>query len=157
MPLDTPDASGNGYPSLSLTASPGGGFSNVRRIIPTFTHGVDGTWEGSIRVPHNYASGAKLILSFVVNATSGAVRSLVSTAVVAAGVTEDTAYTAETAVNTTVPGTARFRFDVSFTLTTTPVAGSTLNVKVTRNGANGADTCTVDALLWELIFEYVSA
>lgn len=157
MPLDTPDASGNGYPALSLTASPGGGFSNVRRIICSFTKSVDGTWEGSLRIPHNYSSGGTIILSAVANATTGVVRWIISTAVVAAGVTEDTAYTAETAQNITVPATARLRFDTTFTLTTTPVAGSTLNVKVTRNGANVADTLAVDALLWECVFQYVSA
>ena len=129
----------------------------MRRVVPAFTHGVDGTWEGSIRVPHNYSSGATLILSFVVNAVTGAVRARVGTAVVASGVTEDTAYTQESYVNTTVPATARFRFDVSFTLSTTLTAGSTLNVQVGRNGSNGADTCVVDALLWECILQYVSA
>ncbi len=158
VPLDTPDASGNAFPGLSLNASPGGAFTNVRRIIPSFTTGVDGTWEGSIRIPQNYASGGTIILSAVANATSGAVRWIVSTAVVAAGVSEDTSYTAETGVNKTVAGTARQRFDQSFTLTTTPVAGSTLNVKVTRKGAGGlGDTLTVDCLLWECIFQYVSS
>lgn len=156
IPLDTPDASGNAFPNLSTAASPGGGFSNVRRILCCFTKSVDGTWEGSLRIPNNYASGGTIILSAVANATSGAVRWIVSTAVVAAGVTEDTAYTAETAQNVTVPGTARQRFDTTFTLTTTPVAGSTLNVKVTRKGTDGGDTLTVDALLWECIFQYVS-
>jgi hypothetical protein len=153
IPLDTPDASGNAYPALSLN----NGFSNVRRVVPAFTKLVDGTWEGSIRIPQDYSSTAQIILSAVANATSGAVRWIVSTAVVASGVTEDTAYTAETAQNVTVPGTANQRFDTTFTLTTTLVAGSTLNVKVTRQGSNGGDTLAVDALLWECIFQYVGA
>lgn len=148
--LDTPDASGNGYPALSTN----NGFSNVRAIVPAFAKTVDGTWEGRLRVPQNYASGGAIILSQVANATSGAVRNRVSTAVVAAAVSEDTAYTDESYVNTTVPGTAKQRFDITFTLTTTPVPGSTLNVKVTRQGTNGGDTLAVDALLWECIFQY---
>lgn len=127
--------------------------------MPAFPKGagVDSTWEGSLRIPTNYASGGKIVLSCIVNAASGAVRTRVGTAVVAAGVSQDTAYTLESYVNTTVPGTAKQRFDVSFTLTSTPVANSTLNVQVWRNSGNAGDTCTVDLLLWECIFEYVSS
>lgn len=150
--LDTPDSSGNGYPALSTN----NGFSNVRRVVPAFTKTVDGTWEGAIRVPQNYASAGAVIVRGVSNATSGAVRLQVSTSVVANGATEDAAYTAETAVNHTVPGTAKFADDTTFTLTTTPVAGSTLNVKVARIGTNGGDTLAVDYLIWEVIFQYTS-
>jgi hypothetical protein len=150
--IDTPDSAGNGFPVLST----GNGFSNVRRVVPGFIVDLDGTWEGAVRVPQNYASGAKIILSWVCNATTGVLRSIVSTTVIADGESEDTAYTAETAVDTTVPGTAKFRKDVSFTLTTVPVAGDTLNVKVTRNGANAADTLAVTAMLWECVFEYTT-
>lgn len=150
--LDTPDASGNGYPSLSTN----NGFTNVRRVVAAFTKSVDGTWEGSVRVPQNYSSAGAIILSAVANATTGAVRWIVSTAVVAASVSEDTAYTDETAVNTTVPGTAKQRFDTTVTLTTTPAAGSTLNVKIKRQGTNGGDTLAVDCLLWEIVFQYTS-
>lgn len=149
--LDTPDSTGNGYPALTTN----NGFSNVKRVLPAFTKLVDGTWEGSIRIPQDYASGGAIICSFVANATSGAIRLQVLDAVVAAGVTEDTAYTAETAANTTVPGTARLRFDISTTLTTSPVAGSDLNVQIKRVGTNGGDTLAVDALLWRCVFQYV--
>jgi hypothetical protein len=148
--LDTPDSSGNGYPALSTN----NGFSNVRRVVPAFTKSVDGTWEGALRVPQNYVSAGRIILSGVANATSGAVRVRVSTSVVANGATEDPAYTDEAYVNHTVPGTANLRDDVTFTLSTTPVAGSTLNVKVTRQGTNGGDTLAVDWLLWEVVFQY---
>jgi hypothetical protein len=150
IPLDTPDASGNAYPALTTN----NGFTNIRRVLAAFAKSVDGTWEGSIRIPQNYSSGGAIILSFVANATSGALRARVSTAVVASAVTEDTAYTDESYVNTTVPATAKKRFDITFTLATTLVAGSTLNVKVTRNGTNGGDTLAVDALLWECILSY---
>lgn len=153
MPLDTPDASGNGYPGLSINNA----FTNVRRIWPYFTKAVDGTWSGSIHIPHNYSSAGTIILRGVANATSGAVRLMVSTSVVANGSTENPAYTDETPVNHTVVGTANALDDVSFTLTTTPVADSTLNVKVTRVGSNGGDTLAVDYGLVECIFSYVSA
>lgn len=151
--LDTPDSSGNGYPGLS-TAN---GFSAVRRVIPYLTKLVDGTWEGAVEIPQNYASGGSVIVSGVCNATSGAVRLQVSTAVAANGVSEDTAYTAETAVNHTVPGTAKFRDDTTFTLATTLVAGSTLNVKVARIGSNGGDTLAVDYGVWAVTLSYTSS
>lgn len=150
--LDTPDSSGNGYPALSTN----NGFTNVRRVVAAFTKSVDGTWEGSMRIPQNYSSAGAVILSAVANATSGAVRWIVSTSVVAAGSSENATYTAETAQNITVPGTALLRFDTTFTLSTTPAAGSTLNVQVKRNGSNGGDTLAVDCLLWETIFQYTA-
>src|SRR5438067_967264 len=96
VPLDTPDQYGAGYPAYTFN----NGFSNVRRIVPAFTKnsgsGVkDGTWEGAIRIPKDYSSAPKLVLSLAVNATSGNVRFLVKTAVVAAGASYDSAYTAE--------------------------------------------------------------
>lgn len=153
VPLDTPDAAGNGYAAYTTN----NGFVNVRRVLPGFQKTLDSTWEGAVRIPQNYASGGILIASFVCNATTGAIRTQISDSVVAAGVSEDTAYTAETAATTTVPGTAKFRFDVSTTLTTTLLAGSTLNAKVARIGTNGADTLAVDLLLWELILSYTSS
>ena len=151
--LDTPDSSGNGYPALSTN----NGFTVVRRVVPAFTKLVDGTWEGSIRIPQDYTSSPVIVCSFVANATTGAIRVQVSDVVVASAVSEDTAYTAETAANTTVPATAKLRFDISTTLTTTPVAGSTLNVKIARVGTNAGDTLAVDALLWECIFQYTGS
>lgn len=151
--VDTPDVAANGYPALSLN----NGFTNVRRLLPAFTTGVDGTWSGSVRIPDNYGSGGIVRLSWVANATSGNLRHRVSSAVVADGVSEDTAYTDEGYINTAVPGTALQRFSTAFTLSTTPAAGASLNVKVTRNGTSGSDTLAVDALLYSLVFEYVTA
>jgi hypothetical protein len=150
--VDTPDAAGNGFPLLSTRQ----GFLNVRRLLPGFINGADGTWEGAIRVPEDYTSGATLTLSFVANAVAGTLRSRVSTAVVANGSSEDTAYADEAYVNTVVPATANLRFDVVTVLSTNPVAGSTLNVKVTRNGLSGADTLATIALLFECILQYTS-
>jgi hypothetical protein len=150
VPLDTPDSSGDAYAAYTGNA----GFSNVKRIVAAFTKSKDSTWEGSIEIPQDYVSGGSIRISAVANATSGAVRWVAGTAVVASAVTEDTAYTDETAQNVTVPATANKRFDTSFTLTTTPAAGSTLNVRIKRNGTNGGDTLTVDALVWAVEFEY---
>lgn len=153
IPLDGADASGNAY----LALSPSNGFTNSRRVVPAFNALVVGTWDGSFIVPNNYGSAGTVVLSFVANAVVGALRVRVSSAVVAAGVSEDTAYTNEAYVNTTVPGTALQRFDVSFVLSTAPVAGSSLNIRVTRDGADAADTLGVSALLWNTAFRYTGA
>lgn len=150
VPMDTPDGSGNAF----LASTVNNGFTVARRLLPAFPKLLDGWWQGSIRIPNNYTSSGAIVCSYVANAAVGNVRTNVSTAVVAAGVTEDTALTSETTVTTTVPGTARQRFDVSFTLTPTLVAGSTLNVQVERFGTSGLDTLAVDLLLWELTLTY---
>ena len=151
--LDTPDFSGNAYPSLTKS----NGFSNIQRLLPYFSHSGDGTWTGTIRVPQDYGSAGKIIISAVVNSASGAVRWVVSTAIVANGVTEDTSVTSETAQNITVPGVALKRFDTTFTLTTTPVAGSDMNVQLTRQASSGSDTCTAAAGIWSVAFQYTTA
>ena len=62
-----------------------------------------------------------------------------------------------TAQNITVPGVALKRFDTTFTLTTTPVAGSDMNVQLTRQASNGSDTCTAAAGIWSVAFQYTTA
>jgi hypothetical protein len=153
--LDTPNASGNAYAGFSSNF----GFTpaNIgRHVCPAFVKSLDGTWEGILRIPQNYASAGAVILSWAANATTGNLRHRVSTCVVAAGASYNGTYTDESYVNTTVPGTALFRFDTTFTLTTTPSNGGDLFVKVTRNGSSGSDTLAVDALLLKAVFQYTS-
>lgn len=150
IPLVTPDASSFAYPSLTTS----NGFTTNRLLLPYYTAAQTSIWAGSIPVPQNFKSAPQIVLSTVVNATTGVVRWIVATAVVAAGVTEDTAFTAEAAQNITVPGTALLRQDVTFNLSTTPAAGSTLNVRVERNGSNAADTCALPAAVYEAIFQF---
>lgn len=152
--LDTPDNSGNAYPNLTVL----NGFANARRILPYLSHAGDGYWTASIRVPDNYASAPVVTVSGVVNATTGTVRLVVGTSAVAAGASEDAAYADEAAVNVAVPGTALRRFDQSFAITgATPVAGADLNVRVKRNAANAADTCTAAMGVWAVTFGYTAA
>lgn len=149
--ISTPNQGSTAYPALSTN----NGFSNFRNIVPSFQHGQDGTWNGSLLIPGNYSSGATIVLPLVANANTGAVRMRVATAVVASGQSEDTTLTAEAYVNTTVPGTALRRFDVSFVLSTTLAPGASLNVQVTRNGSSGSDTLAVDVLMWHAILQYL--
>jgi hypothetical protein len=153
LAVDTPDSSGNGFASLTI----GAGWSNLRRLLPAFTKSLDGTWEGSLQIPADYASGGTITLRWAANATTGNLRNRVGTSVIANNVSTDTAYTQETYVNTTVPGTALRRFTSTFTLSTTLVAGSTLFVQVTRNGTSGSDTLVADAMLVGADLSYTSS
>jgi hypothetical protein len=152
IPVDTPDASGNAAAGLTLN----NGWSTLRRVLPVFFNGVDGTWEGSIQVPGDYGSGGTVSLYWAANATTGNLRNRVGSTVVANNVTTDGAYTQESYLNTTVPGTARQRFGSGFALSTSLVAGSTLFVQVTRNGSSGSDTLAVIAFLIGADLSYTS-
>jgi hypothetical protein len=157
VPMNTPDASGNGYPDLTTNH----GFANLRAIIPYFTKSVDGTWQGSFPVPSNYASGGTVVLTGVANATSGAVRWQVLCGQTVNGSSADLTLTAETAQNVTVPGTANQAFDTTFTLAgTTPTAGGahpeTFVVQVKRVGSNAGDTLAVDCGLLAATFLYTT-
>ena len=150
--IDTPDATGSAYPTLSTS----NGFSNIRRLVPAFAKDIDSAWEGVVQVPQGFASGGKIVLSIAANATTGVTRLIASTAPMADGEQLDTAYTAETAQDITVPGTAKLRKDVTFTLTSSPAVGDAMAVKVTHNGAHANDTLAVDTLLWQVHFEYTT-
>ncbi len=153
--LDMPDSSGNGFSQVSgnLGLTPA---NSGRHLFPAFATGVDGTWEGIVRVPLNYDSSPEIVVSWVANVASGAIRNRVSTFVASDGDTYDGTYTDESYVNTTVPGTAKLRKDVTFALTTVPLAGDDLFVKVTRNGSSGSDTVAIDVGVVKVVFQYMS-
>lgn len=118
------------------------------------------TWEGAIQVPSDYGSAPTITLVLVANnAVAGkAARIRVSSAVVPVGSSEDTAYTDEAYVNVSVPSAANQRFDQAYSLSTAVAAGATLNVKVSRDANNGADTLTsVSVLIWRCTFGYTAA
>jgi hypothetical protein len=146
--LGSPDASGNAFAGLVSTA-------NIRLLLPAYTNGVDGFWWGVMSIPEDYSSAGTIILRVGANDTTGHVsRWIVSTKVRDTAATWDTALTAETAANLTMSATAYEPQDQSFTLSTTPVAGSDLVFNIERNGSNGADTLTVVAYLFSAVFQY---
>ena len=150
LPLTVPDSSGNGYAALVAA-------TNLRDLFPAFTTGVDGFWYGSLDVPENYSSGGKFTLWVAANDTTGHVsRWIVGSLARNTSATWDSAYTAETASNLTMSTTAYEPAAVTFTLSTTPVAGESLLFYVERNGSNVGDTLTVDAYLFKAVFEYTA-
>lgn len=150
VPLDTPGASI--YNFLAFTGNEG--YVNVRRLLPALASGGAGTWEGAVRVPNNYSRTPAIVLQGTANATSGNVRLRVSSSVVADGQNEDAAYTDEAYVDTATPATANDLLAVSFALSTAPVAGALLNVKVTRDGGNPLDTLGADWVIVAATFTY---
>jgi alcohol dehydrogenase YqhD (iron-dependent ADH family) len=151
LPLNVPDGSGNAYASVVTGAG-----TNIRQLIPAFTKDVDGFWWGILRVPQDYASTPKIILAIAANATTGVTSLIVSTKIIANAASYDQALTAETVQDITVPATAWVRDDVTFTLSTTPAAGSDMVFNIEHNGSRTQDTLAVDTLLFNAIFQYAT-
>jgi len=115
-----------------------------------FVKDVDGKIYGAVAVPKNLAGtpNASLRLVTAYNATTGVSRWSVKSKDPADGETLDASFTSETAQDITVPGTAYFRKDVSFTLTNAPAADDLLLVEVFHEGAHANDTVAVNSLLF---------
>ncbi len=146
--LTAPDSTGNGYGLLVATA-------NIREVFPAFVHDVDGSWWGIVRIPQDYSSAGTIILRIGANSTAGQVTSfIVATKVRDTAATWDAALTAETVQDLTLQTTAYWPSDLTFTLSTTPVAGSDLVVQIEHNGTRGADTLAVDSILFQAVFQY---
>jgi hypothetical protein len=120
-----------------------------------FVKDVEGRVYGTVAIPHNVAGTpvAKIVLALGANATSGATRFTVGTKAVADGESLNPAsFTAETAIDTTVPGTARLRKDVTFpasgAIGETVAADDILIVEITHNGDHTNDTLAVNTELY---------
>ena len=151
IPLVVPDSSGVAYPLLIAGTA-------HRHLVPAFGKDAVGDWSGIVTVPQDYSSGAKVVLKVGANATTGVTTMGVATVPVADGETYNpAAYTSETDQDVTVPATAYFRKDVTFTLTPTVAAEDALLVRIRHNGTAVNDTLAVDTVLFEALFEYLTA
>ena len=150
LKLTTTDATGNGYAALLSTA-------NIRQVIPAFLKDVVGDWWGLVRIPDNYSSAGAVVISIAANATTGVTTMGLASNPVANAAGYDVALTSESDQDITVPGTAYFRKDVTFTLTPTLAAGSDLNVRIRHNGTAANDTLAVDTLMLAAVFTYTAA
>ena len=148
--LANPDASGNGYAALVVG-------SNIRLLVSGFLKDVVGDWWGIVRVPQDYSSAGKVVISIAANATSGVTTMGLASNPVTNAAGYDVALTSEADQDVTVPGTAYFRKDVTFTLTPTLHAGDDLVVRIRHNGTAGNDTLAVDTLMPAAVFQYTSA
>jgi hypothetical protein len=112
-----------------------------------FVKDVDGKLYGVVRVPWT-PTACKIVLHTLYNATTGVARWSVSWLGAADGVTfNPAALTSLTSQDITVPGTARLRKDVTFTLGSQPVNGDVLMVEVYHEGVHANDTVAVNSEL----------
>lgn len=122
-----------------------------------FVLNVEGKVYGQVRIPDDYASGGVIRLALAANATSGVTRMQVGTKAVADGeALNPGALTDETAADVTMPGTAYFREDVTFTLTEALAAGDLLIVEVFHDGDHANDTLAVNTMLFGAWLEYTA-
>lgn len=155
--FDTPGGDA-AYPALTTNK----GFTNVRRWVPAFPDAATGTYTGSVIVPANFSSTAKVLCLFAANATANAYNVRVSTSSQADAESADAALTAEAFQSITTPGTANLiktvTFPASGALTPTVAAGDLLTVKLERDGAgaSGTDSLTVDLLLMVAYLSYTT-
>lgn len=113
-----------------------------------FVKDVGGKIYGQVLVPSAISTTAgSLILHIAANATTGVTRLSVATKAVADAESVNPTFTAETAQDITVPGTAYLRKDVTFTLTEALAGGDILLVQVYHEGAHGNDSLAVNTLL----------
>lgn len=130
-------------------------FDPLRFQAVTHDPDDDGTSYWVVRVPENYSGTPVVDLSYVANATTGAWRLVLSTAVPADGESMDVTFSDETAVDTTVPGTAYQRDEISVSITgTTPAVGDLLVLRVLRDADNAADDLAVDLHILGIWFSY---
>lgn len=118
----------------------------------------EGYWYGRVYVPSNYNSGGKLYVTLMANATTGVTRLQVSVASVADGENFDVAYTSETEIDVTVPGTAYYLKEQVFpstgNLAATIAAHDWLLVQLFHDGDHANDTLAVDTLVVGVTFEF---
>lgn len=157
-----PDGStNNAAPALSIYK--GSNTAPARfGLIASFDASTQEHLWWTITLPSNYASGGTLRLLWAANATANAVVWGCSIGAVTAGDADTylehvqaSAATTTSNVNTTE---ARRVTEATITLTTDSMAASDLvTLCVYRVAANGSDTCTVDAELLSVAFDYTTA
>ena len=130
-------------------------LTNVDLGVWDLLKDVQGKIYGVVQVPKaiNATPAAKIVLSIGANATSGVTSLIVSSKNLADGATYNVTLTNETQQDITVPGTAYFRKDVTFTLTNAPVAGDELIVVASHEGQHANDTLAVDTLIFDAWLE----
>lgn len=137
-----------------MASNAGNVFPNVTALTAweewhwEFVKDVDGKLFGLVRMPSTAPTAAKVVLSTIYNATSGVSRWSVSWASFAdAASANPSSLTAITSQDITVPGTARLRKDITFTLGSQPAASDLVIVQIFHEGAHANDTVAVNSEL----------
>ena len=143
-----------------VASNPGNSFFNVINLsnvgdvgVWDFVKSVQGNVFGFARLPPalNINPNARIILTFMANATTGITVVQVATKTINTSTSFNTALVSETKQNKTVPGTAYQRFDVTFNLTNQPATDDEMVVEIMHNGTDGAETLAVDLLLVDAV------
>ena len=147
----------------AITANAGNSFWTVLGLTDhdfghwEFVQDVDGKIFGLAHVPANIAGtpAAKLIIILAANATSGVARMSVASDAVANDneSINPGALTGIAAVDITMPGTAYFTQEQSYTLAGAPAANDLLLVEIFHEGAHANDTLAVNLLVVEVYLE----
>lgn len=158
------------FSSLAISHDAGNSFFNVNSLAtptPEFDLGV---WEmihtgdvdsyiyGTVNVPVTIGAtpAAKIVLRVAANATTGNIRTQVSTRAVADGESLDGALSDEVEVTTTMPGTAFEIKEISVPLTVAgaPAANDTILVAFKREASDtGNDTLAANLLVVEAFLQ----
>lgn len=121
---------------------------------------VEGAWW-TFRLPANWASASTLKIQWIANATSGAVKWQAQVGAITpadADTPLEHALAAAATVTTNVNATEANRLtESSITITNDAfTVGDLIELFVFRDSADAADTCTVDARMVSMSFEYTT-
>lgn len=132
---------GNAFPQVAA-------LSNWEEWHWEFTKDVDGYIYGLVRVPAGFTA-PKVVISTLYNAAAGVASWVLAWAKIADGGSANPALIPEARQDVAVPGTARTRKDVTFTLAggAIPATGDLLIVQIWHNGAHANDTVAVNSEL----------
>lgn len=143
FPIDLRNPNSNAFPTVAA-------LTDWEAWHWQFTLNVDGKVFGVVKIPPSITiSSPQIILEVAANATTGVTRLSVGTKAVAD--TESLnpgALTQETAQDITVPGTARLRKKVTFSVSETLAADDLVLVEIFHEGAHANDTLAVNTELY---------
>jgi len=150
--------------SPQTASNPGNAYFNIQALTNQdfgcweYVKDVDGNTFGVVSVPPEVAGSpnAKIILIIAANATSGVTRLNTSTKCVAHDAESvNVSFTADTAQDITVPGTAYLTKKVTFSAgdLTNAAANDLIFVKIFHEGTHTNDTLAVNTLLIEAYLE----
>lgn len=150
-----PDTSGNTWfepAALSQTND------RYPQIVTTFRDSGTKTGVGTnFTIPQNYTGSGTFVILWAATATSGAtVWDVDYTAISASGETFDPGTDQEAlTATTTTNGTAEIGNSSSLAATGTNfAAGDVVQVKISRDGVDAADTMAADAVVYAILFQY---
>lgn len=124
-------------------------FTNVDLEVLLFLPNVQGHFYGISHIPSGYGTvtTASVFFDLLADATTGVTSLQISTAAIADGESINTALTAITRQDITVPATALLTDQVTFAIATAPIADDLIIIDFFHDGTQAADTLAVNTLI----------